>query len=228
MFSRRGPARAVGLVPRRPQQPPPLLPLLRGAGVVERGADRRADRLRRARSAARATARCSSSPSSRGRRWSARGCSSWCSCRRRSSWRAGCARRCRWRWSRCGRAAQLRARGGQPRRRAAERLHRPAAGELPRPGVGRGDGLRADALPAAGVAVRHGGLGRRAARDVERASAASREVAARCADACRRARGASRSSSCRRWSRSSRSATSWSRRCFRPAGSARTTPCSCG
>ena len=59
-------------------------------------------------------------------------------------------------------------------------------------------GLRADALHAAGDALRHGGLRRRAARDVGRSSAARRS-GARAAPAPRRRPAPSPSSSCRRW-----------------------------
>ena len=46
LFPGVGAARALGVVPRRPQQPPPLLPLVRRAGALERRDDRGADRLR--------------------------------------------------------------------------------------------------------------------------------------------------------------------------------------
>ena len=54
-------ARAVGVVPRRAQQPSPILPQLRVAGGVERGADRRGDRRRApAAPATTLTSRCGS------------------------------------------------------------------------------------------------------------------------------------------------------------------------
>ena len=69
--------RAVGVVPRHPQQPPAVLPRLRGAGAVERGADRRRGTLGVRRGERRAA-----SPSAwRGASLSAARSSSPCSCR---------------------------------------------------------------------------------------------------------------------------------------------------
>ena len=70
---------AVGVVPRHPQQPPPVLPVLRGAGAVEHRADRHRRRRRAATGPAEAGHR---HRAGLGRARRRRRSSSWCSCRR--------------------------------------------------------------------------------------------------------------------------------------------------
>ena len=65
----------VRVVPRDPQQPPPVLPVLRRAGRVEPGDDRGARRRSAGRSTSAGWPSCS-----RGRRWRGAACSSPCSC----------------------------------------------------------------------------------------------------------------------------------------------------
>ena len=94
----------------------------------------------------------------------------------------------------------------------------------------RGDGPaeRVDALHAAGEPVRHVGVGRRAAGDVGDRRRAIRRRSRSCASASTPACAGSRSSSCRRRWRFSRSATWWPARCSRPAASTTPTRSTCG
>ena len=164
-LSGRRAAGPLGLVPRRPQQPPALLPQLRRAGALEPRDHREP---RRVRAAAGSSTGWRRSPP--GGRWRAACCSSASSSRRsrgcsRASGRASCAAPPQ---VRAG-APQLRAGVRRPGRGADQRLRRHRARE-PAADRRRGRSLvRAGALHAAGEPVRHVGLGGRAAGDVERA-----------------------------------------------------------
>ena len=107
----------------------------------------------------------------------------------------------------------------QPRRQPAERLHRSGDRQLAQHRRGDRPAERVDALHAAGEPVRHVGVGSGAAGDVGDRRAPIRRRSKRSACGSTPACAASRSSSSRRPSPFSRSATWLSARCFRPAGS---------
>ena len=221
---RRRPARRVGVVPRDPQQPPPVLPVLRRAGGVEPGDDR-------ARSSGSAGALDLDRLAI---------VLAWASV-------AGSALQVAVQLpivlrllraftpsldvtsvARPRRHPQLLAGALQPRRRADQRLHRPVRRQPAADRRGHRPGQRAAALHAAGQPVRHVGVGGRAAGDVAggRRGGGGGGAPARRGSPAASSRWRS-SSSRRRW-RSPRSATWWRARSCRPAASATKTRCTCG
>ena len=218
--SRRRPARAVRVVPRRAEQPPPLPALVHRAGDVERRDDRDAGRLRRPDAAA-----SPGGDAGAGDRSSAARCSSSSSCRRCCASRRHCG--CRF------------------DRRVASTCATVVRNFVP-VFFSRGvvqisayvDTLLASLLPTGAVAgltnaqllytlpVSLFGMSVSAAElpahvgGARRPPASIRRPPTRCGAGSRPGCARSRSSSSRRPWRFLRSATSSPRRCFRPAGSA--------
>ncbi len=171
-LSRRRHPRRFRMVPRRPQQPRPLPACLHGAGGVERRDDRHAASLWRT-SGSRFARDLPGLGIRGGERAPVRGSGA-------TGVAADAARpRARHHAARAAGRPQLHAGAGQPRSRAAHRLHRhhdrqPAADRR-----GHGTDQRADSLHAAGQSVRNRDLGVRAARDVGRRGARLARRAAR-------------------------------------------------
>ena len=184
-------ARAVGLVPGRPQQPPPVPAVLRRAGVMWNAA-----MIATLRDLRRPHARCPRlAVIWRGARSSAARCSSPCRCPSCCGWRPDLRLRARYRpptHVRDGRRATLRPVVRQPRRRPDQRLHRHAAGQPAADGRGRGAverAVRCTLLPVSlfGMSVSAAELpAMSGAASAGRRRARARAPAARCGPAADR------------------------------------------